>query len=171
MPNINQSYGVFQDKKGRNVYINRYHKNAYIIQDKDERKFNLYANRFIMPFLVIAAFMTFDLPIYYGIFGGVFAWAILMYMFHKKFLPSLSQIEKVELKEKYSYTKKLASTNEPNKLLIKFIVFALIGVLLPLNAYVSQMSQSLIYISAFAGIAVIMYACGHLLAFIQSRKQ
>ncbi len=166
MDNNKPKFGVYQDINGRTLYFNYFYKNAFIINKKDEKKFNLYANRFVVPVLAFIIFISLEFNVLTSTIAFVFSLFVMSFMFHKSFLKSLSTVEKYELKPKQDKINKLVNTNQKTNLLVKALLFILIGILLPINAYLNNTEISYLVISSFLAIFVLYQAIIHLKAYL-----
>lgn len=159
--------GVYKDNQNRTIYINRFYDHAFIINKKDEATFNKLCNRFIIPVLVVIAFSIFKISLIYSIIAGIFSFLILMYSFHMKFLKSIPHIEISKIETKLTTISSISDNNSKNKLLLKSILFTFIAILLPLNAVVSKMNNSLMIGSSISAIIVIYFAYKHFMAYLK----
>ena len=162
---MNNKYGLYKDEQNRTIYINRLHNKAFIISPNDMKKFNTYGNRYFIPVLVYVCLDLLKLPNYINLILSIISFILILLFFHLSYLPKLSSTNKFTIKENLNKSHILSKEIEPNKLLIKALLFLIIGLLLPVNAYRANYNLNLTIISYLGSLYVILYAYKHLQAY------
>ena len=154
---------LLQDKKHRDVYYDYHTKTAYYITDTDMRKYKLYSNSwlFAISFAVLAGGWFLEPPV--AILAGCVIFVALDIVFRRKFLPSLTYKENVNVDDLVSVSTNKVKKETTGRTLIRILLYAAFSVLLVLNAYDQKMyvdNVTIFYMSwglAFASLSVAIY--------------
>jgi len=154
---------LLQDKRHRDVYYDYHTKIAYYITDTDMRKYKLYSNRwlFAVSFAVLAGGWFLQPPV--AIAVGCVIFVALDIVFRKKFLPSLTRKENVNVEDLVFENTNKVKKETTGRTLIRIILYVAFSVLLVLNAYDQKMQVNniiIFYMSwalAFASLCVAIY--------------
>lgn len=100
--------GLYVDERERQFIRDRKENVAYLLYKEEQKKAILYQNRYALPIaiLVIVGFL-FDWIL--AIIISVISFAILQYLYTKRFLPSLECFDKVEFSNKSTKEEKINS--------------------------------------------------------------
>lgn len=150
-------YNVYQDRKGQNIMYLRSTGCGYIVKDSDQQNFTLYHNRYALAvavFMLLAyLFSSWKMPL---AVAAVFA-VILEIRFRKKWLPSLTRIEKYQPPEdKRSMVKALVEMNNRPRSLLLGILYLAFGILFVIDIFTIS-SGIVIKIGSFVVLAGCLY--------------
>lgn len=162
---------IYHDKQGRPVYYNRSQKRGYRISKNQETSFKTYYSRFILTVLVfIFMYILFRLNIWISIAISLVAYIFLEYKFRKL----LSNCVIIENYEPHKEIKTAMSTKTPmSGLVLRFILYMASGVLLIVNAYVSEGVKNdnvVLSLSWIVGIAAIFFSLKYLEVIFKKRN-
>lgn len=144
---------IYQDEKGRNILYNKNTGVGYLIQEKDERAYNLYKNRYLYVLIGIILAVNFLADLWICIGVGVLFALFLEYRYRAKFIPSLVQITNFKPYENLSFVDQMVKNGDKNKILLSGILYIVFAILLVLNGIQMKLSSLLM-------IANIALACG-----------
>ena len=162
---IKKQYGLFKDTNDRTIYINRFYNKAFIITNNDSKIFNTYSNRYFIPVLVYICLDLLKLPSIMSYLLTGLSLILIVLFFHLSFLKNLSSTTNYTIKEGLNKTDRLIKEVEPSKLIVKAIIFILIGILLPINAMRSNYNNGLVIISYLGAFLVFYYGYKHIIAY------
>lgn len=136
----NKVYGlnVYEDKKGRIIYYDMFKKQGLYIPTFDYKQFSIYKMRYIIDlsaFVILQALLTqfFEVNFLVPCVLTVFVFLFFEYKF-RKFLSTKSVVKHFKKEECKGYFD-IISGEDKNKLLIKGVLYILLGVLLVFNGY------------------------------------
>lgn len=147
-PNIG-GFSIYQDKKGRILYYQRYQKIGYVLNHHIP-EYRKHSSRWIISILTTILLHILNFPIYISLLGGLLIFVLLEYRFYK-FLSSLTKVPNFQPEQKLGYLYKERSLPK-NKLYIKVILYFLLSILLTIHAYTTLNYPILTY-------AISMLAC------------
>lgn len=154
---------IYKDKKGRNVYLNRFNKTGYIITDADEKSYRMYSMRFVLGIIVFILLNGFVLSPLLSALAGVVVYVILEIRFRTKFLPDLTQVPNFEPASKESPLI-VASREEKKRIMMKCVLYLAFSILMAINTYLqaqqgesTQFMQMIGYLVALAGAAMFVF--------------
>ena len=143
-------------------------KKAYVIEEEDLKSLRLYKNRFFLiaiAVLLVANFLLKPLP---SVIIGVLALIYLEYGYRAKFLKSLKEAKN------YTPSSRKASLDElkkedSSKLLIKGILYLVLGILIILNSLEQQVSTLLWVISILICLFAVYSSVNCFMALIKKK--
>lgn len=158
---------IFQDERGRNIYFDRISKMGYVIQDKDVKMYTVYSNRYIIPITAAILLGYFVIkPIWAALFAVVLM-IVMEVMFRKKFLPSLTRMEKFKPQKRASVLQRIIDTNDKKKVFIQIMLYFSLAVLLIWNAKDMGMQGFMFGASCALSLASVGAAVLHLVAYFK----
>lgn len=163
---------IYKDKKGRNIYLNRFNKMGYVISADDEKGYRLYAMRFIIGLVVFVLLSGFILSPVLSALLGVIAYIIMEVKFRTGFLANLTQIPKFVPVAKESPIN-AAAREDQSRIVLKCFLYLAFGILMAINTYqqaeIGKLEGFMIYASyVIAAIGIVM--CGfEVMAFFRKR--
>lgn len=167
---------IFKDKKGRNVYLNRFNKVGYVITEDDEKSYRMYSMRFIMGFIVFVLINGFMLPTYLAVIIGIGCYVLMEVKFRNQFLPHLTQLPDFQPVAKESPLN-TAAREEQGRIIIKCCLYLAFSILMVLNTYlqkeagqISQLIEILEYLLAFGGFLMFIFQTMALFRHIKNKK-
>ena len=140
-------YHLYQDNKGRTLYHASFHKDiAYYIAPSDFRSFSVYQQRYFLSLAGGVLIMTLidnftNSSIYIAVGIAVVIWAVFQFKF-KQFLQhcSTTRFDATKL----TGSVEINARQPQSRLILKAILFVLLGVLLVINAYQQQFDASIV---------------------------
>lgn len=166
---------IYKDKRGRDVYYDRFTHNGYLILESNVKRFQFYQNRLLFPVIVFALLLNFNLgAMHVGwIEAGVVAiitFLGLEFFFRFKFLKTLTIIPNFVPEKKLSIIEQVNDKNERNPLMLKAFLYMLLGVVLILYAYQQNNTGFNLIIMWVLSIFVIGVGCTYLYAVLKRKK-
>lgn len=160
---------IFQDERGRNIYFDRISKMGYVIQDKDVKMYTVYSNRYIIPITaaILLGYFVVE-PIWAALFAVVLI-IVMEVMFRKRFLPSLTRMEKFKPTKRASMLQRVMDTNDKKKVLVQTLLYLSLAVLLVWNAMDMGMQGFMFGASCALSLAAIGAAILHIVAYIKMK--
>lgn len=134
---------VYYDQRDQPVYYDRFTKKAYLLKDV-EKTYQLYSMRFFLSFSAMVLIYAFSIPLWGCVLLGVAIYAFMEFKF-RRFLSRLTQYRNFIPEQKVSRFDAESQAGF-KKVLIKLILFLLLGVLLILNAYQEQYEGIVLYL-------------------------
>lgn len=128
-------FNIYKDKLNRDVYYDALTKEGYVIRPKDVGKLNFYKKRFIIPIIIFSLTYSFEIMGFsFGVLGAAVA-ALLSYVlveivFRFKFLRSMITLPHFVPNKKEDYFHQLAASSPLSSLIIKGILYIVLGSLL-----------------------------------------
>ena len=140
-------YNLYQDSKGRTLYHTRFHHDiAYYIAPSDFRSFSMYQQRYFLSLAGGVLVMTLVSEVSdYALYFALAIAAVILAIFQVKFKQFLSHCSTTRFEPaKLTGSMEINARQAAPKLLIKAVLFILLGVLLGLNAYQHQFDKTVI---------------------------
>lgn len=164
---------IYKDKKGRNVYLNKFNKMGYIITSEDEKGYRLYAMRFIVGLIVFVLLNGFITSPILAFLLGIATYVVMEVKFRTKFLPGLTQLPNFEPVAKESPIN-AAAREDQSRIVLKCFLYLAFGILMALNTYQQTIEGTLegvmIYASYAIAVAGVVMFVFEVLAFFRKRS-
>lgn len=161
---------IYQDEKGRNILYNKNTGIGYLIQEKDERAYSMYKNRFVIVLIGVILALNFLAPPAICVGGGVITAGVLEFRYRKIFLPTLVQITNFKPYKNITLIEQMVTSGDKNKVLLYGILFILFAVLLIFNGIEMKLSNLLMILNLGLAFAAIIFAGFHLFAYTKMRQ-
>lgn len=166
---------IYKDKRGRDVYYDRFTHNGYLILESNVKSFQFYQNRLLFPLIIFALLLNFNFgSMHIGwIEAGVVALIALFgleFFFRFKYLKSLTIIPNFVPENKLSFIEQVNEKNEKNPLILKAFLYMLLGVVLILYAYQQNNTGFNLIIMWVISIIVICVGITYLYAVLRRKK-
>lgn len=149
---------VFKHPSGRIIYYDYLTNRAYTIPPEKQQQFPLYQNRYLVSLLVVALALVFEVPVWICLVGGLAVAIGFEIFFRKRYLPSFTYTERFNIEEAINMEKKVDKESF-KKTLLRIVVYSAFAIVLVLNAYDMEMSQTAVLacwaISAVVAVLVI----------------
>lgn len=160
-------FNIYKDKKGRMIYYDMIKKRAVYIPAFDMKMFSFYKYRYIFvvsAFIVLQTLLTewFELNYIIPIIISFAILAILEVKF-RRFIANKQPVKHFKKEECTGYID-ILNTQDKNKMILKIILYIVLGVLLVLNAYDRQYNGMTIVFCWIIAIACCSYAIVQLIA-------
>lgn len=161
---------IYQDEKGRNILYNKNTGVGYLIQDKDEKSFNTYKNRFLFVIIGVILAMNFLAEPIVCIGAGIILAAFLEFRYRKKFLPSLVQITNFKPYKNVTFIDQIVNSGQTNKVLLSAVLYVVFAILLVLNGIEMKLNNVMMIMNLALACAAVGFAGLHIVAFSKMRK-
>lgn len=166
-----KGFFVYQDEQGRDIYYDFLRKKGYYLRAEHLKMLSFYQNRFwILLAGAILAYNFFTssllaLGIFY--FGFLLVWE---YAFRHRYLPKLQQVEGFVPNKKQSYWERMVKEDDEKLLILRSVLYTLLGILLPLNALYGNFEKILVYIAFVLGALALLNAGLYLWVLFKKKK-
>ena len=165
---------LYQDEKNRTIYKHPFLKQAVYIPTYDYRTFELYRKRYILAISVFVVLFTllnewFGVPFWVSIAISVLVWLFLEWKFYK-FLQTEQPVKKFQPKTYKDYYDNFEAQST-EKIVLKTILYLLLGALIVYNSYYSNY-QGLYIIASWAVLALcIAYAIFQIVVLVRVKAR
>lgn len=129
---------IYEDKKGRLIYYDILKKRAVFIPAFDFKQFSFYRYRYIIAlsvFVVLQTLLTEFFSIHYLVPIGI---TLIIYFFlelkFRQFINDKQPVKHFDKKDCKGYFD-ILNTQDPQKMILKAVLYVLLGALLVFNAY------------------------------------
>lgn len=161
---------LYLDRYENTVYYNIFDKNGYIISKQIEPKFRLFYHRYSIIFIVLILlgdyFKTFQNTFLVGI-GTIVLVELYFRMF---FLKKLRVIKEFKRERKTSMLESIVNSNEKEKTLMKACAYALLSVLIILNAIQQNFNALFLTLSILGAVYSIYIGIINIIALSKMKK-
>lgn len=155
---------IYLDRKGQYIYFNKKSNIGYRIPIDQINKYRFLQTRYILALVVYIILSDFfGMPQFLGIFAGIALLAYTSYDYYKKFLPNLTQFHNFVPDPKQGEIALLTNEDTP-RLYLKVFLYAIFGILLILNAFVSEASLLIFTGSGIIAVFAWQLSIKHILA-------
>lgn len=161
---------IYQDEKGRNILYNKNSGIGYLIQEKDERSYNMYKNRYVYVIIGVILAINFLADTWVCIGVGLLFAGFLEYRYRRNFLPSLVQITNFKPYKNVSLIDQIVNSGQANKVLISSILYVLFAVLLVLNGIQMKLNNLMMIANLALAFAAIIFSGVHIVAYTRMKK-
>lgn len=145
---------IYKDDKGRYVLYIKSQNIGYVIQEKNQSMYTLYANRYAISILAGIFAANFNVPLLYCLLITIGLAAFLEYQYRNSFLPSLVHIANFKPTTNVTLLEAMVQENNKTRNLMLTILYPLFGVLMIVNGIQMQASPILIV----GNIVVLLFA-------------
>lgn len=146
---------IYVDKRNRIVYYDMITKKGYIIDPKEEEKYKLYQNRFVLIFCAMILCFDFFSGWLTFMAGLAVSFLIIELVFRFAFLNKLRTVANVERAKHLSVLDEVIQTQDKKRALLKATLYSAFGILIIVNAYSSNYET--IPFLACIGVAVFAF--------------
>jgi|GEM_PF-3313989 len=130
-----KGWNMYTDGHGRTIIYEPKTRTARIIQKEDERKLQLFVNRYALG--VTAMFLLgFYVNWYVGVAVGLLIAGVLEYLYRQNFLAKMESVENVEVPPHESSVDRMAK-----RTLMSNIIFSLVSLALPVLMMINMFDQ------------------------------
>ncbi len=158
---------IYKDKKDRYYYYDTFTKQAFHIYPQDEKQYTLYSNRFLLVILAMILCAGYFLTWLQAIALGIGLCIVAEGLFRFRYLYKLQKCKLPESAVHKSLLDTLLEKKQPNRAVIKALLYLAFAILILINAYVTKAALALVFISALLSVAACYYAFINLMAFIK----
>lgn len=158
---------IYIDKRNRYIHYDNFTKKGYLIDRQSEDKYRLYQNRFI--FIVCLMVLCIDFFSSWFTFFGFFAilFVLIELVFRYTFLLKLRTVATIEKATKYTMVKEVAESKDKKKVLLKIGLYSAFGVLIIVNAYLSDFDTSTFILCLGLSFFAFYYVYINILAYFK----
>lgn len=163
-------FNLYQDKKNRTIYKYPLSKEAVYIPVYDYKTFDLYRKRYILVLSVFIVLFTvftqwFDLPWWFSIVITLLVWGFMEYKF-SNFLKGQQPVKHFDPKSYKGYYDSFEEQGT-KRVLIKILLYLLIGILIVYNSYYSHFDSMYITASWAVLVICVLYALFQIVVLIK----
>lgn len=154
-----KGFFVYQDEQGRDIYYDFLRKRAYYIRNEHLKMLSFYQNRFWL--LLAGAILAYNFFTSSLLALGIFYLGFLLvweYAFRHRYLPKLQQVEGFVPNKKQSFWERMVKEEDEKLLLLRGVLYTLLGILLPANALYGKYEKILVYIAFVLGAFALLNA-------------
>lgn len=167
-------FNLYQDKKNRTIYKHPFYQNAVYIPVYDYKTFELYRKRYILILSVFVVLFTmftqwFQIPWWLSIGITLLLWFFLEFKFFT-FLKKQQPVKHFDPESYESYSDNFAKQGT-KRILIKTILYLLVGILIVYNTYYSQYDSMYIIASWIVLGLCVLYALFQMVMLIKVTKR
>lgn len=161
---------IYLDMYGDTVYYNVFNKNGYIVSKQMEQKFRIFYYRYSVIFIVMILLGDYfeSLQNTFLVGGGAIVLAELY--FRLIFLKKLKVIKNFKRERKTSRLESTIKSKEKEKTVMKACAYALLSVLLIINAIQQNFNALFVALSAVAAIYSFYIGIINIIAFSKMKK-
>ncbi len=156
---------LHKDEKGRKILVNSKTNTGYLIQDKDEKKYRLFSNRYILSVILFVLFANFVKNIFVSCVIVALFLIALEYTYRSKFLPSLTTFKNMKAIKKVSHIDLIVEQGNKNKCLYLSILYLILGILIVINGIISKVDLNIMIANTIISIGSIYFAYINFIAF------
>lgn len=125
---------IYSDHHGQTVYYDYLSKTGYIIDEKDQNKFYLYKNRYILVIIAMILGSSYFPNVVYTIMTGVAICIVAELLFRFSFLRNMRVAKKFNRDSKKTMLEATIASKEPKKALMRAILYCAFAILIVVNA-------------------------------------
>ncbi len=156
---------IFKDDKGRDILYIKSKNTGYVIQEKDQKGYNLYSNRYVISVIAGVLAANFNIPVLYCIAISVALIAFLEYRYRTHFLPSLIQLTNFKPTKNISTLDALILEKDKKRNLTLAILYVALGVLIVINGIQMKVSPIIMIGNIIVCIAALYMGIMNFIAF------
>jgi len=156
---------IYKDDKGRDVLYIKSKKIGYVIQEKDQKGYTLYSNRYLIAIIAGILAANFDIPIIYCIIATIAIAVFLEIRFRTSFLPTLVQLTNFIPTENISTLDALIQEKDKTRTLTLAILYILFAVLIVLNGIQLKVSPLIMAGNIIIAISALYMGIMNFIAF------
>lgn len=139
---------LYIDNKRRMIYTSPLLREALYLPKYDYRKFNRYKSRYLVAiatFMILSTAMTswFDLPLWVSVVISLLVFAAMEFSFYK-FQKTLTVVKNFDISKAQSTVSLEIAPDMRTKCWLKIVLYAILGVLLVVNAYEQKYDLTLL---------------------------
>lgn len=166
-------FNLYQDQKNRTIYKYPFSKKAVYIPVYDYKTFELYRKRHILVisvFVVIFTFLSewFNLPWWVSVLCSLVLWAAIEFKFYR-FLQKEQPVKHFKPNEYTGYYDNF-EIQDINKIIIKTVLYILLGALIVCNSYYSNYQGMYLVASWFVLAVCVIYAIFQITVTIKAKN-
>lgn len=161
---------IYLDMYGETVYYNFFDKNGYIVSKEIEQKFRIFYYRYSIIFIVMILLGDYFRSFKNTFLVGVGAIVLVELYFRIFFLKKLKVIKNFKRERKTSKLDSIISSKEKEKAIMKACAYALLSVLIVINAIQQNFNVLFLILSILGGVYSLYIGMINIIAFSKIRK-
>lgn len=160
---------VYTDKRGRVIYYDRVTKKGYLIEKQNENSALFFKNRVVV--ILFAAILLGGTLL--SLTQAAIAWAVMMvlseFAFRSSFLKKLEPVTDIDFERRVSTLRYIIENKEKGRIIALSVLYLLLAVLVPINAYVEKYSAGLCIFSGCISLVGLYFAVLHIVALTKMK--
>jgi hypothetical protein len=161
---------IYLDRYGDAVYYNIFNKNGYIISKQMEQKFKIFYYRYSIIFIFMVLMGDYFKSLQNTFLVGAGATVLVELYFRTIFLSKLKVIKDFKRERKTSKLESIVNSKEKEKIVMKACAYALLSVLLILNAIQQNFNALFLTLSILGAVYSIYIGIINIIAFRRIKK-
>lgn len=161
---------IYLDRYGDAVYYNIFNKNGYIISKQMEQKFKIFYYRYSIIFIFMVLMGDYFKSLQNTFLVGIGATVLVELYFRTIFLSKLKVIKDFKRERKTSKLESIVNSKEKEKIVMKACAYALLSVLLILNAIQQNFNALFLTLSILGAVYSIYIGIINIIAFRRIKK-
>ncbi|MDB1940850.1 hypothetical protein [Clostridium tertium] len=161
---------IYLDLYGDTVYYNFFDKNGYIVSKQIEQKFKIFYYRYSIIFIVMILLGDYFSSLLNTFLVGIGAIGIVELYFRFIFLKQLKVIKNFKRERKISMLENIIKSNEKEKVVMKACAYALLSVLIVINAIQQNFNILFLVLSILGAIYSLYIGIINVIAFSKIKK-
>ncbi|KLE17164.1 hypothetical protein [Clostridium sp. C8] len=161
---------IYLDLYGDAVYYNIFNKNGYIISKQMEQKFKIFYYRYSIIFIFMVLMGDYFKSLQNTFLIGIVVTVLVEIYFRTIFLNKLKVIKNFKRERKTSKLESIVNSKEKEKIVMKACAYALLSVLLILNAIQQNFNALFLTLSILGAVYSIYIGIINIIAFRRIKK-
>ena len=163
-------HNLYLDKYGNTVYYNSFDKNGYIVSKQIEPKFRLFYFRYSIVFIIMILLGDYFKTLQNTFLVGIGAIVLVELYFRMFFLKKLKVIKEFKRERKTSKLESMINSKEREKAVMKACAYALLSVLIVLNAIQQNFNTLFLILSVLGAMYSFYTGIINIIAFSKMKK-
>lgn len=156
---------IYLDRYGDTVYYNIFDKNGYIVSKQMEQKFKMFYHRYSIIFIIMILLGDYFKSLQNTFLVGLGAIVLVELYFRFMFLKKLKVIKSFKRERKTSKLESITNSKEKEKTVMKACAYALLSILLIINALQQNFNVLFLILSVSGAIYSFYIAIINIIAF------
>ena len=161
---------IYLDIYGDSIYYNVFNKNGYIISKEVEQKFRIFYYRYSIMFIVMILLGDYFKSLQNTLLVGIGAVVLVELYFRLIFLKRLKVIKNFKRERKTSRLESIVKSKEKEKTIMKACAYALLSILVIINAIQQNFNVLFLVLSIFVAIYSFYIGIINIIAFSKMKK-
>lgn len=161
---------IYLDLYGDAVYYNIFNKNGYIISKQMEQKFKIFYYRYSIIFIFMVLMGDYFKSLQNTFLVGIVVTVLVEIYFRRIFLNKLKVIKNFKRERKTSKLESIVNSKEKEKIVMKACAYALLSVLLIINAIQQNFNVLFLTLSILGALYSIYIGVINVIAFRRIKR-
>lgn len=161
---------IYLDRYGDAVYYNIFNKNGYIISKQMEQKFKIFYYRYSIIFIFMVLMGDYFKSLQNTFLIGIVVTVLVEIYFRRIFLNKLKVIKNFKRERKTSKLESIVNSKEKEKIVMKACAYALLSVLLIINAIQQNFNVLFLTLSILGALYSIYIGVINVIAFRRIKR-